>query len=163
MEEAEIIVRWSFLEEVPDACSVVSRRMELLYLNATARSLVSPDWFGSRCWQVFPVEDGSCASRCPAVRAVNRSEDIVYCEETIYPDEALVTLGVAVIPLGTTHEHGERSILLLRPKRAGICEDAFRRELLEDAEHLSALSFSYLDAARPDSPGGLIPRSSRLT
>ena len=59
--------RWSRLEDCSDASAVVSRRMEVLYLNPAARSLVPPRWRGLRCWEVFPVRDRSCASPCPAM------------------------------------------------------------------------------------------------
>ena len=88
---------WSFLEDQADACAVVTRRMNVLYLNAPARSLVPKDWFGKRCWAVFPVNDAFCAARCPAIRAVSRSDEIVYCEEKLDlgEDAPLLVLGVA--------------------------------------------------------------------
>ncbi len=131
-------VRWSFLEEESDACCVVTRRMEVVYLNATARSLVRADFFGRRCWEVFPVGGGACAARCPAVRAVSQADAIVYCEETVQVAGQPVTLGVAVIPLRTAPAGPDRGLLLLRPKTAGRSDEAFRDELLAYARRLVA-------------------------
>ena len=138
--------RWSFLEEESDGCCVVTRRMELVYLNAVARSLVPGDFLGRRCWEVFPVGDQACASRCPAVRAVSKAEAdaIVYCEETLHVAGGPVTLGVAVIPLQMAQEGRERGLLLLRPKTAGSSDEAFRQELLEHARRLLALALTRL-------------------
>jgi len=131
--------RWGFLEEQSDACSVVTRRMEVVYLNHSAQTLVPPAWMGRRCWEVFPVGASSCAARCPAVKAVSASNEIVYCEETIYPGGKPLPLGVAVIPLGETGKDGEQAVLLLRP-RAGHQEgDEFKAALLEDARNLRSL------------------------
>ncbi len=129
-------MRWSFLEEESDACCVVTRRMELVYLNATARSLVRADFFGRRCWEVFPVGGGACAARCPAVRAVSQADAIVYCEETVQVAGQPVTLGVAVIPLRTAPAEPDRGLLLLRPKTAGRSDETFRDELLAYARRL---------------------------
>ena len=131
--------RWGFLEAERDACSVVTRQMVVVYLNEAARSLVPPGWFGRRCWDVFPVGVESCASRCAAVAAVSKADDIVYCEETIYAgDGSPLRLGVAVIPLRVTPPADERAVLLLRAKTPGMAEEVFRRELLERAAELRA-------------------------
>jgi hypothetical protein len=131
--------RWGFLEAERDACSVVTRQMVVVYLNEVARSLVPPGWFGRRCWDVFPVGEESCASRCAAVAAVSKDDDIAYCEETIYAgDGSPLRLGVAVIPLRVTPPADERAILLLRAKTPGMAEEVFRRELLERAAELRA-------------------------
>ncbi len=131
--------RWGFLEREPDACSVVTWRMEVVYLNAAARSLVSPGWFGCRCWEVFPVGDSTCAARCPAVKAIHEGNEIVYCEETLYPGKGTsVTVGVAVIPLGKKVREGD-AVLLIRPKIPGRSEEVFRRSLLERADELREL------------------------
>lgn len=137
--------RWSFLDQQSDPCCVVSQRMEVLHVNAAARPLIPEDWFGRRCWQAFPVQDNRCASSCPAVWAVSHSDEIVYCEETIYPGGGEpVTVGVAVTPLGNTQADGEQSILLLRPKPADSPGDAFQRALLEDARRLQSRSFAHI-------------------
>ncbi len=131
--------RWGFLEAERDACSVVTRQMVVVYLNEVARSLIRPGWFGRRCWDVFPVGEESCASRCAAVAAVSKADDIVYCEETIYAgDGSPLRLGVAVIPLRATPPADERAVLLLRAKTPGMAEEVFRRELLERAAELHA-------------------------
>lgn len=135
-----LALRWEFLEKQSDACSVVTGRMEVIYVNSPARSMVGSGWFGCRCWEVFPVGDESCAARCPAVKAVHRGNDIVYCEETISaPDGSPMTLGVAVIPVRDAGGEGERAVLLLRPRPAGISEPAFLREVLERAREVRAL------------------------
>src|SRR3989338_3582378 len=127
-------LRWGFLEKQVDACSVVTRRMEVIYLNAAARSLLPPKWFGRRCWEVFPMGDRVCAARCPAILAVSKSQDIIYCEETLYGrDGSPVPLGVAVIPLRVLPKGGERAILLLRRNAPDIAQDVFQRDLLEQA------------------------------
>ena len=96
----ETALRWSFLEDERDACVVVSERMELVYINAAARELVPGQWFGKRCFEVFPVVDETCAFHCPKIRAVSESLDVVYCEETVCSrDMDCVVLGVGLIPL----------------------------------------------------------------
>lgn len=128
---------WSFLENVADPSAVVTRSMQVVYLNASARSLVPEEWRGLRCWEIFPVGEQSCASRCPAVKAV-QSEGISYCEEEIYPGGAAVRLGVAVIPLPEAAHGDARAVLLLRPKDSELSEDSFREALLSDAVALQA-------------------------
>ncbi len=138
--EQQLASRWHFLEQAGDACAVVTRRMEVLYLNAAARVLVPSEWFGRRCWEVFPVAEEGCAARCPAIRAVSNAEDIAYCEETLVaPDGITQNLGVAVIPLRIAGAEGEQAILLLRPKAPGEPEDILRRELLRRAAVLRGL------------------------
>lgn len=132
--------RWSFLDGAEDACAVVTPRMEVVYLNEAARSLVPASWFGFRCWEVFPVRDRTCAARCPAVRSLQNGNEIEYCEETVYPAGTdPVTLGVAVIPLPLNPTgDDERALLVLRPKPAGVDEELFRGQLLADAAALEA-------------------------
>ena len=138
--EQQLASRWHFLEQTEDACVVVTRRMEVLYLNAAARVLVPSVWFGRRCWEVFPVTGERCAARCPAIRAVSNAEDIVYCEETLFaPDGITQSLGVAVIPLRIAGAEGEQGILLLRPKAPREPEDILRRGLLRRAAVLRGL------------------------
>ena len=79
----ETTLRWSRLEDEPEAC-VVSDRMELVYINTAARELVPGEWFGKRCFEVFPTVDEACAFHCPKIRAVNESVDVVYCEEAVF-------------------------------------------------------------------------------
>jgi hypothetical protein len=124
---------WGPLEEISDASVVVTRSMQVLYLNATAKSLVPEDWRGLRCWELFPVGDTSCASRCPAIKAVQSASGISYCEEEIYPDGAPVRLGVAVIPLPDESLRAARAVLVLRPKNSELPEETFREALLRDA------------------------------
>jgi hypothetical protein len=129
--EDEAALRWGFLEEDPDACAVVSDRMELVYMNHPARALVSESWFGRRCFEIFPTANDLCAFHCPTMTAVHESVDILYCEETLRsPDGAVRELGVAVIPLqGMSHDEA-RALLLLRPKTPS------REPLLEEAAKL---------------------------
>jgi hypothetical protein len=137
--EERLESRWSFLNEQSGACSVVTRKMEVLYLNQTARSLVPPQWMGRRCWEVFPVGTSSCAARCPAVKAVSMNDGIAYCEETIYPGGTPLPLGVAVIPLGAPGKYLEQAVLLIRPKNDQLAPEAFKEQLLRDAESLRSL------------------------
>jgi hypothetical protein len=134
-----IASRWRFLDEKADACSVVSRRMELLYLNSAARALAPGAWFGRRCWQVFPVADSSCASRCPVVKAVSTSGEIAYCEETVFPPgQPPLVLSVAVIPFPGTVEHDTSTLLFMRPKPANLPDDSTRAQMIEEARRLQA-------------------------
>ena len=126
--------RWTFLEKEADAVCVVTRGMEVLFLNALARTLVPKRWFGCRCWEVFPVGEASCASRCPAVKAVRGGEAVTYCEETLFsPDGRPLHFAIAVIALSPACE---RAIILLRPKVVECDLDALRRSLLDRAETL---------------------------
>jgi hypothetical protein len=140
VHQERLVSRWRFLEDEADPSCVLTRSMEVLYLNAAARTLVPLRWFGCRCWEIFPVGDESCVSRCPAVKAVNKSEDIVYCEETLYSKEdgSPIRVGVAVIPLSSDGRKEEKALLLIRPKAAGGLEADFQRSLLERAEVLRA-------------------------
>ncbi len=142
MEQEAATVRWDFLENQADACGVVTRHMALVFLNGPARALVGDGWFQRRCWDVFPVWEGGCAGRCPAVRSIasgcedGASEDgIVYCEERLdVGSEDPLVLGVAVIRLPASLEFGEGGLLLLRPKSCEREEEGvFRRELIADA------------------------------
>ena len=130
--EDEDSLRWGFLEENGDACAVVSDRMELVYLNALARGLVPEEWFGRRCFEIFPTANEVCAFKCPTIAAVHEASEIHYCEELLrMPDGAIRELGVAVIPLGGSSGDEARALLLLRPKADGS-EDS----LLSDARRL---------------------------
>ena len=151
MQKNEMSVRWRFLEEELDPCGVVSREMEVHYLNAAGRALVPVHWFGRRCWQVFPVGEEGCASRCPAVQAVRNSSEIVYCQEHLYPGGGTsLKLGIAVIPLEKPRKDGERAILLFRSKDTEVSEDAFRGTLLKDAENLRARSLRHFQQGTVD-------------
>jgi PAS fold len=130
--EDESALRWGFLEGNPDACAVVSDRMELIYMNEPARRLVSESWFGRRCFEIFPTANDLCAFHCPTMTAVHESHDILYCEETLRaPSGPVRELGVAVIPLEGMSQEEARSLLLLRPK-----SESTREALLEEASKL---------------------------
>jgi hypothetical protein len=130
--EDETALRWGFLEQDPDACAVVSDRMELVYMNEPARKLVSESWFGRRCFEIFPTANDLCAFHCPTMTAVHESVDILYCEETLRaPSGAVRELGVAVVPLGGMSHDEARALLLLRPK-----SESTREALLEEASKL---------------------------
>lgn len=140
--EDESAFRWGFLEDDPDACAVVSDRMELVYMNAPARELVSETWFGRRCFEIFPTANDVCAFHCPTMTAVHESADILYCEETLRaPGGRVRELGVAVIPLGGMSHDEARALLLLRPK-----PESTRGELLEEASRLRDLLVSRFHA-----------------
>lgn len=145
MIEEESALRWGFLEEDPAACAVVSDRMEVVYMNAPARRLVSRDWFGRRCFEIFPTVNDLCAFHCPTMTAVHESREILYCEESLRGlDGPTLELGVAVIPLeGMSRDEG-RALLLLRPK--GEVE---RDSLLEEARRLRERTSSRFHS-RPD-------------
>ena len=136
MDPTSIATRWSALEALTEPCGVVSHAMEVLYLNAAARALVTPVWFGRRCWQVFPVKEPTCAAHCPVVTTALQLGQILYCEEHLSPQgRAPMTVGVAVIPLEPTSPNKERALLLLRLKEADAAE-GFREKLLADAGQL---------------------------
>lgn len=153
--ERSLRARWRFLEAEKDACCVVTRRMEVVYLNEAARSLVPEPWFGSRCWEVFPVGEGACAGRCPAVRWVAASAADGYCEEVLSVHGRPLVLGVAVLLL-QRRESPERSLLVLRP-RGEEDPEGFRERLLADGRRLRARADG---RARPEidgSPGDGAP------
>ncbi|MBI4602793.1 MAG: Crp/Fnr family transcriptional regulator [Planctomycetes bacterium] len=165
-----LAARWKLLDEEPDACCVVSRRMELLYLNDAARPLVPIPWFGKRCWEVFSVADGRCGSRCPAVRAAASGTEPIYCEETLSPEsESPARRGVAVAPIRPAGADGEGAILVLRPKLPGTEQEAFQNELLRRACALRSSSKSNgsgaaVAEAREDRalPGLSLPEARRF-
>src|SRR5918994_2529906 len=109
-------LRWTRLEDEPGACVVVSDRMELVYINAAARELVAGAWFGKRCFEVLPIVDEACAFHCSKIRAVNESQDVVYCEETVSGDDGRKVFGVGLIPLKPGSDDHARAVLLLRAK-----------------------------------------------
>ena len=135
LSRREAAERWHHLEELDDGCAVVTRRLEVVYLNGTARALAREDWYGHPCWYVLPVKDASCICTCPAIRA-GSSAEILYCEETIYPEDGVpVVLGVGIVPVGDGSTPAD-TLLLLRPKSPGGDSDAFRREVIRDADEL---------------------------
>ena len=144
MFEDESALRWGFLEDEAVALAVVSDRMELVYMNDRARALVSQDWFGRRCFEIFPTANDLCAFHCPTMTAVHEAHEILYCEETLRgPAGFARELGVAVIPLeGMSHDEA-RALLLLRPK-----EDITREALLGEALGLKARVASRFDSKR---------------
>jgi hypothetical protein len=140
--EDESALRWGFLEEDPDACAVVSDRMELVYMNRPARDLVSESWFGRRCFEIFPTANDLCAFHCPTMTAVHESTGILYCEETLRaPSGPVRELGVAVIPLGGMSRDEACALLLLRPKA-----ESTREALLEEASRLRGVLASRFHA-----------------
>ena len=115
---------------------MVSKGIEVIYLNGQAKSLVQSDWLGKPCWKVFPVADQNCAARCPAVKAVRNGGPIAFCEEKICAvDRSPLDLAVAVIPLPVAHDQKPGAILLMRPK-PGDEETQFRSRLMDDARKL---------------------------
>lgn len=132
----ETSLRWAFLADEPDACAVVSDRMELVYLNARARELVRGNWFAKRCFEVLPNVDAACAFHCPTMRAVNDAGEVRYCEEILDGKGGEAErLGVAVIPVPPDGESAARAVLLLRAQKDSPGE-AFRERLLSDARIL---------------------------
>ena len=135
----ENAIRWEFLEAEPDACAVVSQRMELLFLNAAGRALTLPDWFAKRCFEVLPNRDEHCAWHCPTITAVVEADEITYCEEALSPvNGPPITLGTAVIPMEHSDEDGAKALLLFRRKPDGTDETEFQARLIADADALLA-------------------------
>ena len=142
----ETALRWSCLEDEREACVVVSERMELVYVNAAARGLVSGEWFGKRCFEVLPIVDETCAFHCPKIRAVNEALEVVYCEETVYlGNNDRRVFGVGLIPLGPGGNDRARAVLLLRGNEESGAESAFRAQLLMDAKSLARRIVSRFD------------------
>jgi hypothetical protein len=135
----EALLRWNFLEDERDPCIVVSERMELVYVNGAAESLLPAQWFGKRCFELLPTADGACAFHCPKIDAVNDSTvpEVVYCEEVLYKGNlARLVLGVGLIPLGADATDRARAIFVLRHKDESADTEAFEAQLLQDARHL---------------------------
>ena len=131
-------LRWSCLEDERDACVVVSERMELVYINSAARTLIPGEWFGKRCFEVLPTVDEACAFHCPKIRAVNESVDVVYCEETVLVGhDGRKVFGVGLIPLGPGSDDHARAVLLMRAQGGSVEDSAFRAQLLIDAKDLA--------------------------
>ena len=128
--------RWRFLERERDPCSVVTRDMQVVYLNRPARGLSPLRWFGCRCWEILPVGEEDCAARCDTVQVVSRGDTLAYCEETLFSREGLpLEFGVAVIPVGTGPGQAPRAVLLFRRKDEKA-PDLFREDLLRRARDL---------------------------
>jgi len=140
--EEEGSLRWGFLDANDDACAVVSDRMELVYLNESARELVPEQWFGRRCFEIFPTANELCAFKCPTIAAVQDAREVYHCEEVLrVPAGETRKLDVAVIPLAGMSGDAACALLLLRPKSeegaAKILPDArkLRADLLKRFEH----------------------------
>ena len=134
--EAEARLLWGFLEAEPDACAVVSGRMELIHCNAAWQSMLPEEWFAKRCFEVFPVDGAKCLSDCPTVDAVNQFMNIVYTDEAVRLENGdTYQFGVGVIPVPETVAPPAKAILLLRRKDE-FHHDAFREQLLADAADL---------------------------
>jgi len=132
--------RWSFLDTEADPLCVLTRRMNIVYLNPAARGVVPPDWFGHKCWDVFPVPDRTCGARCPAVKAINKQMAPLYCEETIFPGGTALHLGIVVTPLAPVEGEEQEALLVLWPKPVDADEEKFKRDIHARAETLHALA-----------------------
>lgn len=132
--------QWGILDDHPDACGIVTPRMELLYLNAAARRLAPSQWLGRRCWQAFAAGAG-CTAGCPVFRAVTSASSAAsFCEETICLPGAggPIRLGLAAVPAPPGMADGA-ALLVMRPIPAGESVEALRVPLLAEAERLRAL------------------------
>ncbi len=135
----EASLHWNFLEDEGDPCVVVSERMEFVYINGAARSLVPDQWFGKRCFEVLPTVDETCAFHCPKIDAVNDSmtSQVIYCEEVLYKGNLdRVVLGVGLIPLGAERTDRARAVFVLRSKAESEDAAAFESQLLQDADRV---------------------------
>ena len=149
----ETALQWSFLDDEHDPCVVVSERMELVYVNTAARGLMPSEWFGKRCFEVFPVADQTCAFHCPKIDAVNETSDtsskVAYCEETLYnANLKREVLGVGLIPLGPARTDRARAVFVLRSRDSSADAPAFESQLLRDADVVRQRIAAHL----PDGP-----------
>lgn len=147
----EAALQWNFLDDEHDSCIVVSERMELVYINATARGLVPSGWFGKRCFEVFPVADQTCAFHCPKIDAVNEASDtpskVAYCEETLCKANLeRIVLGVGLIPLGPARTDRTRAVFVLRRRDGSTSAPAFESQLLRDADEVRQRIATHLPA-----------------
>ena len=141
----EHLLRWGFLDDETESCAVVSDRMELVYMNEAARGLVPIEWFGRRCFEVFPTADELCALHCPTVTAVHESHEILYCKEVLRTaDGGQQELGVAVIPLEGASDDEARAVLLLRAQEEKEDESS-KAELLERARDLKTTVLAHFE------------------
>ena len=133
----EASLQWGFLDDEEDPCMALSERMEFVYVNGAARTLVPEEWFGKRCFEVLPTVDESCAFHCPKIDAVHgegEPKQVVYCEEVLYKGNLdRLVLGVGLIPLGEEHADRARAIFVLRAKDESTDAAAFESQLLQDA------------------------------
>jgi hypothetical protein len=139
----ETALHWGFLEDEPEACLIVSERMEVIYVNAAARRLGPEEWFGRRCYEVLPAVNDACALHCPTLRAVHETRDVVYCEETLRSGGESLHFGVGLVPLPAACGDRARAALLLRREDHGRDPIEFRRRLLDDARALQARIVSH--------------------
>ncbi len=146
MSANDVAERWSFLEEEPEPCGVFSSKMEVLYLNAGARTLVPKDWFGRQCWKVFPVADQACASACPAVQAARNGGEVFSCTEQVIVGGGTITLGVAVMPLRDEHPDDERLAVLFRPEPEALSDDPTSKAAAEFTEALTRRGVELLES-----------------
>ena len=113
--------------------------MELVYVNTAAQGLLPEEWFGKRCFEVFPVADQTCAFHCPKIDAVSAASDssprVAYCEETLYQSNLdRVVLGVGLIPLSAARRDRARAVFVLRKRDDADDPQAFESRLVGDAE-----------------------------
>ena len=149
----ETALQWSFLDDEHDPCIVVSERMEFVYINAAAQGIVPSEWFGKRCFEVFPVVDQTCAFHCPKIDDVNEASDascnVAYCEETLYKGNLdRIVLGVGLIPLGPARTDRARAVVVLRSRDGSVDAQAFESQLLRDADVVRQRIATHL----PDGP-----------
>ena len=114
--------------------------MELVYVNTAAQGLLPEEWFGKRCFEVFPVADQTCAFHCPKIDAVSAASDssprVAYCEETLYQSNLdRVVLGVGLIPLSAARRDRARAVFVLRKRDDADDPQAFESRLVGDAEN----------------------------
>ena len=101
---------------------------------------------------MFPADNERCAWKCPTISAVNKSNEIVFSEESLRLEghPSPVTLGVAVIPLQGMTVSRAQAVLVLRT-RGDAEEAAYRSALLADAAALRKRIESHLGASdRPE-------------
>ena len=127
--------------------------MELVYINGAAQQLVPQEWFGKRCFEVFPIVDETCAFHCPKIDAVSESPEtspkVVYCEEAVYTGTLeRVVLGVGLIPLGAERADHVQAVFVLRNQDASTETSVFQSQLLRDAEQVRDRVLSNLPAER---------------
>lgn len=127
--EDESALLWAFLEDLAEACAVVSSRMEFVYLNRPARLLVPNEWFAKRCFETFPVTNEKCSFFCPTITAVHAATDIVYSKESLQlGDGGTLELDVAVIPLEGKPVDEARALLVFREHRDDTSLRTLERE-----------------------------------
>lgn len=134
----EAVLRWGFLEDEREACAAVSDRMELVYLNEAARELVPTEWFGRRCFEVFPAADKLCAFSCPTIEAVHEAKEIRHCHESLRLDNGVSReLEVAVIPLGDQSRRAT-AVLLLQNREIQLNPAEDEKRLFAEAARIQS-------------------------